>query len=181
MLEDGHMGTTMLSFQSEGTVADCRTRMNNRTRDACHQGNATLKRAYGRPSGPTADSVHREGLLSLCELFCGTSAPVPVRACPVMGIVSQIDGIHARISQINTRYLQEGPEVGEVLDDIIETLTTSFHFILTASLMLLSPYWLIHASAWSMSAVSSSFVARRQRSLWEHVLLWASSAFLFKS
>ena len=31
------------------------------------------------------------------------------------------------------------------------------------------------------SAFSSSFVARRQRSLWDHVLSWASSAFLVKS
>ena len=66
-----------------------------------------------------------------------------------MGIVRlplRIDGIHARIRQIDTRYLQEGAEVGQVLDDIIEATTTSFHFTLTASLTLLSSCKLIHHS-----------------------------------
>ena len=111
---------------------------------------------------PEAPQVVVEGLFSFRELFCGTSALVPVGARPVMGIVRlplQIDGLHARIRQIVTRYLLEGWEVGEVLDDIIEAITTSFHFILTASFLWLSSCKVIHHSLYlGVEYVALSFL-----------------------
>ena len=58
----------------------------------------------------------------------------------------QIDGLHTRISQVVTRYLQKSLEVGENPDDSIEVLTAAFHFVLATSLVLLSLCKLVHRS-----------------------------------